>query len=92
MANLTGRKFGGRTKGTPNVDNKPIKEKFDQLLSTYSVEQMADDLLSIENPADRLKIIIGLAEFLIPKMARSEVSVEAGIKPIILMPGEPTDN
>ena len=53
---------------------------------------MADDLMSIENPADRLKIIIGLAEFLIPKMARSEVSVESGIKPIILIPGEPTDN
>lgn len=92
MANTTGKKWGGRTKGTPNVENKPIKEKFDQLLSTYSVEQMAEDLANIENPAERLKIIIGLAEFIIPKMARSEVSVDSNVTPIIMLPGEPTDN
>lgn len=92
MANTTGKKWGGRTKGTPNADNKPIKEKFDQLLSTYSVEQMAEDLANIENPAERLKIIIGLAEFIIPKMARSEVSVDSNVTPIIMLPGEPTDN
>jgi len=92
MANTTGKKWGGRTKGTPNANNKPIKEKFDQLLSQYSVEQMARDLSDIDNPAERLKIIIGLAEFIIPKMARSEVSVDSNVTPIIMLPGEPTDN
>lgn len=80
MANTTGKKWGGRAKGTPNAENKPIREKFNQLLSIYSVEQMADDLANIENPVERLKIIIGLAEFIIPKMAR--VTHEGGESPV----------
>lgn len=78
MANTTGKKWGGRTKGTPNKETQPIKEKFNQLLSSYSVEQMTTDLMSIENPAERMKIILGLAEFIIPKMARTEVTGEDG--------------
>ena len=78
MANTTGKKWGGRTKGTPNKETQPIKEKFNQLLSSYSVEQMKIDLLDIENHVDRLKIILGLAEFIIPKMARTEVTGEDG--------------
>ena len=78
MANTTGQKFGGRTKGTPNADNKPIKEKFNQLMDGYSIEQMKVDLMAIEKPEERLKIIIGLAEYFLPKMARVELTGEDG--------------
>jgi len=73
MANTTGQKFGGRTKGTPNKEISPVREKFNQLLDLYSVEQMKKDLIDIENPAERIKIIIGLAEFVIPKLARTAI-------------------
>jgi hypothetical protein len=78
MANLTGQKFGGRTKGTPNADNKPIKEKFNQLMDGYSIDQMTADLMAIEKPEERLKIVIGLAEYFLPKMARVELTGDDG--------------
>ena len=80
MANTTGQKFGGRTKGTPNKEISPVREKFNQLLDLYSVEQMKKDLIDIENPAERIKIIIGLAEFVIPKLART--AIEGGDSPV----------
>lgn len=75
-----GKKTGGREKGTPNKDVAPIREKFNQLLEAYSIEQMKADLMSIERPEERLKILAGIAEFAIPKLARSEVKQEIEIK------------
>ena len=80
MANTTGIKFGGRKPGTPNKENAPMREKFNQLLNNYSIEQMTHDLHSIDDPVERLKIIIGLAEFIMPKMAR--VTHEGGDSPV----------
>lgn len=72
-----GTKTGGRTKGTPNVVNQPLKEKFSKLLDGYSVELMIKDLKTLE-PAERLRIVTGLAEFIVPKLQRSEVKNEDG--------------
>ncbi len=63
---------GGSRKGRPNKDTAPIREKFQQLLDGYSIEQMLLDLTSLE-PKERLNIVSGLAEYVIPKLARTEV-------------------
>ena len=51
--NTTGKKFGGRTKGTPNKLNSEIKDKLSSIISE------AIDSLEIEtmSKAERLKLI-----------------------------------
>lgn len=69
----------GRPAGSQNKDVAPIREKFNQLLESYTTEQMVADLMAIERPEERLKILAGLAEFITPKLARSEVKQETKI-------------
>lgn len=78
MANTTGKKFGGRQKGTGNIATKPIKDKVVQLIEGYSIDAMQRDLNDIEKPEDRLKILMGLMEFVIPKIARTELTGKEG--------------
>lgn len=66
---------GGSRKGSGNKAVAPIREKFQMLLDGYSIESMLKDLKSLE-PAERLKIISGLSEFLVPKLQRTEVKNE----------------
>lgn len=73
-----GKKTGGRQKGTPNKDNALVREKLTQLLSAYSLEKMIKDLNALESK-ERLTITGSLAEFVIPKLQRSEVKSEAEI-------------
>ena len=70
-------KTGGKTKGTPNKATSSVRDKFAQLLEGYSIELMTKDLKSVE-PVERLRIVTGLAEFIIPKMNRTEVKNEDG--------------
>ena len=70
-------KTGGKKKGTPNKATSSIREKFSQLLDGYSIDLMTKDLKSVE-PAERLRIVSGLAEFIIPKMNRTEVKNDDG--------------
>lgn len=71
-------KLGGRKKGTPNKTTQPIREKFQQLLDGYGIDQMLTDLMSIDKPEQRLNIVISLAEYIVPKLARTEVKNEDG--------------
>lgn len=68
----------GRPKGSKNRDIAPIREKFDQLLSAYTVDKMVEDLMQLE-PFQRLTIVNGLAEYVIPKHARVEIKGELEI-------------
>lgn len=70
-------KLGGRKKGTPNKDVAPIREKLHQLLDGYTIELMLKDLKGLEG-GERLRIVSGLAEFIIPKMNRTEVKNDDG--------------
>ena len=67
---------GGSRKGKPNKDVAPIREKLNQLLDGYTIEMMLNDLKSIKQPEERLRIFQGLAEYAIPKLARTEVKTE----------------
>jgi hypothetical protein len=72
-------KTGGKKKGTPNKVTATIRDKFQQLLDGYSIEQMVKDLQEIESPKDRMMIISNLSEFLVPKLSRAEVKNEVTI-------------
>lgn len=73
-------KMGGKVKGTPNKVTATIRDKFQQLLDGYTIEQMVQDLKAIDNPKDRMMIISNLSEFIVPKLSRSEVSAEVSVK------------
>ena len=80
MAFVKGQpKKGGKTKGTPNKVTATIRDKFQQLLDGYSIEQMVKDLKEIDNPKDRMMIISNLSEFIVPKLSRSEVKSEVTV-------------
>jgi len=82
MANTTGKKFGGRKKGTPNKVTRDIREKFRQLIEN-NLEQLEKDLKVLE-PKDRVRTVIELSKFVLPtlKAMDFEVSGEVNMKPI----------
>lgn len=66
----------GKPAGAVNAVTQGVREKFQQLLDGVGVEDMLKDLKAIESPKDRLQIIIGLSEYLIPKLARTQLTAE----------------
>lgn len=74
-------KVGGRVKGTPNKVTAPIREKFQQLLDEYGIDQMVKDLRAL-SPKDRMTIISGLAEYIVPKLARTEIQAAVETKEV----------
>ena len=47
MANLTGKKFGGRKKGTPNKVTDKVRSQFEKLLSK-NLNTLQDDIEALE--------------------------------------------
>jgi hypothetical protein len=74
MANTTGKKFGGRTKGAANRTTTEIRERFQNLVSN-NLEQLNDDLKSLE-PLHRLKMIIELSKFVVPTLKATELTAD----------------
>jgi hypothetical protein len=79
--NTTGKKFGGRKKGQPNLITQSIRESFQKLIED-SLPQLEKDLQEIE-PSQRLKIIIDLAAYVIPKLKTIESRIET-VEPIYI--------
>jgi hypothetical protein len=84
MANNTGQKFGGRTKGATNKTTTEIREHFQNLVSD-NLEQLNEDLNSLE-PLQRLKMIIEISKFVVPTLKATELTTdkENGFKPITI--------
>ncbi len=77
-----GKKTGGATrKGKGNKNLQPVREKFQQLLDGYGIDQMKADLMSLK-PHERLSIIMGLAEYIVPKLARTEIQAAVETKEV----------
>ena len=74
MANTTGKKFGGRKKGTPNKDTKQLREKIEALL-TDNWEQINEDLKEV-TPKERIDAYTKLLEYSVPKLNRTELKGE----------------
>ena len=66
MANTTGKKFGGRQKGTPNVLTKELRTLLKNVLynELESLEEKLDEL----EPRDRIELVIKLMPYVFPKM------------------------
>lgn len=77
MANNTGKKFGGRTKGTPNKTTTEIRQAFNELISSKLPElsKWLDDVAN-DNPEKALELIIRFSDFIIPKLQRTEISID----------------
>ena len=60
-----GKKTGGRTKGTPNVITREVREVLKDIIS-YEMENVPEYLSQLD-PKDKLDIIIKLLPFAIPK-------------------------
>ena len=65
-------KVGGRVKGTPNKVTAPIREKFQQLLDEYGIDEMVKDLRALP-PKDRMTIIAALAEYIEPIVTGKQI-------------------
>jgi hypothetical protein len=70
-----GKKTGGRRKGTPNKVTVQVKDKIATLFDDYDQEQMQADFMQLK-PLDRLKMLVSLAEYVIPKQSRATIEQE----------------
>lgn len=77
MANTTGKKFGGRQKGTPNKVNSTTAET-KQLLQnvvTKQIEKLETTLSKLE-PVDRVNALSKLLPYILPKQQGVEIEVK----------------
>jgi hypothetical protein len=82
MANTTGKKFGGREKGTPNKTTEEIRERF-QLLISDNLEKLQEDLEALD-PDKRLKYIIELSKFVIPTLKATDITATGELPQFII--------
>jgi hypothetical protein len=81
MANTTGKKFGGRSKGTPNRSTEEIRQSLLKLLD--------DNLINLQNDIDgmtgkdRATILINLARHCTPPAVVPDKLTESQILEII---------
>tara|TARA_A100001011_G_C14003337_1_gene712392 strand:- start:321 stop:563 length:243 start_codon:yes stop_codon:yes gene_type:complete len=64
--NTTGKKYGGRTKGTPNKLTKEIRTVLKDLIYK-ELDEIQEHLDSLENK-QRIEIVIKLLPYVIPKV------------------------
>ena len=76
MANTTGKKFGGRTKGTPNRTTSETKELIKDIVNK-ELEWLPKLLMKLE-PNERINAIAKLLPYVLPK--QQELSVEVEVK------------
>jgi hypothetical protein len=66
MANITGKKYGGRQKGTPNKLTKEIRTVLKDLIYKEH-DEFKEHLDSLE-PKQRIEIVIKLIPYVLPKV------------------------
>ena len=73
---MTGKKVGGRKKGTPNKITKEAKEWITDLLHDYQSSGLLDsDFASLE-PMQRLLVVTKMLPYIAPKLQALSVSNE----------------
>jgi len=66
MANTTGKKYGGRQKGTPNKLTKELRIILKNVL--YNELENIEELLETLEPKERIELVIKLIPFILPKV------------------------
>lgn len=77
MANTTGKKFGGRQKGTPNKLTKELRSVLKDILYE-EIDRLPERLNELETK-ERLELVIKLMPFVFPKVQSVLQSVDEPI-------------
>jgi hypothetical protein len=74
MANTTGKKFGGRKKGTPNKTTKEIRNAFQLIIDNNlnNIDKWLNEIAET-NPEKAITIILNISEYVLPKLNKVEV-------------------
>ena len=83
MANTTGKKFGGRKKGTPNKANQQLREWIGHLIDGNR-DLVEKDLKKL-SPKDRMDAIIRLLEYKLPRLNRTEIKETTSVEDFLEM-------
>jgi len=83
MANTTGQKFGGRTKGTPNKCTSKTKELLNNVIGGEA-DRIREALSEVfeSNKKDYLLIVARLLPYIIPKATEAPTNELAERKPL----------
>jgi Cdc6-like AAA superfamily ATPase len=74
-----GKPGPGRPKGTPNKSTAAVREVFSQLVEANAEKAQAlFDRVADKDPAKALELLARLSEFVVPKLARTETTLDAG--------------
>lgn len=66
MANTTGKKYGGRQKGTPNRLTKELRTTLKNIMYLELAE--LQDSLNKLSPKERLEVLIKIMPYVLPKV------------------------
>jgi hypothetical protein len=66
MANTTGKKYGGRQKGTPNRMTKELRVLLKDIM--YQELEEVQERFSLLEPKQRIELIIKLMPYVLPKV------------------------
>lgn len=88
MANITGKKYGGRKKGTPNKLTKETKELLKNIVHN-ELELIPNSLNNLDT-LDRLEILIKLLPYVIPKIEVKNNQINIGALPVSRMSNQAT--
>ena len=66
MANTTGKKYGGRTKGTPNRLTKEMRTILKNIL--FAELENIEELMESLDSKQRIELVIKLLPFILPKV------------------------
>lgn len=66
MANTTGKKYGGRQKGTPNRMTKELRVLLKDIM--YQELEKIQERFSLLEPKQRIELIIKLMPYVLPKV------------------------
>jgi hypothetical protein len=78
-------KTGGKAKGTPNKSTSAIKEAYQKLIENNLDNLTAWlELIAEKDPEKAIRIISDLSEYVIPKLARTDLrSEDESMKPTL---------
>ena len=77
MANTTGKKYGGRSKGTPNKLTKELRSVLKGVV--YNELETIQDKFEHLDPKERLELLIKLLPFVLPKVESASHTINEPI-------------
>lgn len=74
MANTTGKKFGGRQKGTPNRLTRELRMVLKDFI--YEELEALQDRMDYLDPKERLQVLIKLLPYVLPRVSSMSHSAD----------------